>query len=61
MRMDRRESTPVCIDARASTNLESASFHIKGHRSILSPDSPFLVFVMEAVAIPLGTRQEGGT
>ena len=31
----RRGSTPVCIDERASINLESASFHIKVHRSIL--------------------------
>ena len=30
----RRGSTPVCIDARASINLGSASIHIKVHRSI---------------------------
>ena len=30
----RRGFTAVCIDARASINLESASFHIKVHRSI---------------------------
>ena len=34
MKYNRRGSTPVCIDARASINSQSASFHIKVHRSI---------------------------